>query len=499
MLAWMLYALTVSLLLTCAAAAASRAAHRRHAPSRVPWAAALALSVLIPALVPSVSFTLPALAPGAAPPPTLALRDLAPPILSPSSLLAAIPAPAAGAAIDAALVRIWAALSLLLTLALLAAAALLARRRRAWPAALLAGTEVLVSEDTGPALAGLIAPSIVVPVWLRHAPPETQRHVIAHERAHLAAGDTLLLAAALLPVIVLPWNLPLWWQLRQLRRAIEIDCDRRVLATGIAPARYAETLIALGARRGRRRAALAMAEPVTDIERRIRLMLQPRRTAALLPLIGAGFLAAAAGVAPPNAGPASDLARFTGPYRMTPDLILTVTQQNGALLVQLTGQPALRVTPHGPAAFTADTVGAEFDFALPPDGPAQSVTLHQKGQTVVMPRIDAAEARQAAAAPPRTTPVPGSRAALERFIGNLLDGSPDDTTMTPQLAEVVHAQFAHLHDISAALGAVQSITFLRVGGSGEDVYRVVQRSGTTIWRIVLFGHKIAGIWETPDA
>jgi len=53
--------------------------------------------------------------------------------------------------------------------------------------------------------------------------------VIAHEQSHLAAHDPLLLIVALFLLVLMPWNLPLWWQLHRLRYAIEVDCDSRVL------------------------------------------------------------------------------------------------------------------------------------------------------------------------------------------------------------------------------------------------------------------------------
>ncbi|UUZ52386.1 hypothetical protein LP419_22985 [Massilia sp. H-1] len=46
----------------------------------------------------------------------------------------------------------------------------------------------------------------------------------------MAARDPQLLGLALLVLVAMPWNLPMWWQLRRLRHAIEVDCDARVLA-----------------------------------------------------------------------------------------------------------------------------------------------------------------------------------------------------------------------------------------------------------------------------
>jgi beta-lactamase regulating signal transducer with metallopeptidase domain len=508
MLAWMLYAITVSLLLTLAATCAAHSARLRGQQSRFIWAACLALSLLIPAVIPSVSVTLPRLspAPSVQPPRTIALRNLAPTLVAPASLLATLPQPSLVATLNAALPRIWAALSLLLAAAACANAAMLAWRKRSWTPANLAGTPVLLTADAGPALAGLLFPKIVVPAWLLDESAETQRHVIAHERAHLAAGDTHLLASALALLILMRWNLPLWWQLRGLRLAIETDCDARLIAAGAEPTRYAETLIGIGEHRARPLSpAMAMAEPVSTLEKRIRLMLRPRTrrtTLTLVPALAAAALAlGAAGVSPPNAESPADLGRFTGTYQMGPSAVLSVTQQDGALFVRLTGQPSLRVTPQGPATFTADSVGARFDFTLPDTGPATSVTLHQNGQVIAMARVSEAQAHQIETATSdriaRNTPAPGSQLALTHLVDGIIAGTPDYDAMTPKLAAVIRAQLPTLHDGIAALGPVQSITFVRVGEQGQDIYRVKQKQGDTTWRIVLAHGKIAGALVRP--
>jgi beta-lactamase regulating signal transducer with metallopeptidase domain len=511
MLAWMMYALTVSLLLTGAAACAAHCARQRGAPSRFIWAACIAASLLIPAAISSVSIELPQFDATAAtsPPRTLALRDATPHLITPA-LFIDIP-PAAKTImprLESALPRLWAALSLLLAAGLLASAVLLAWRKRSWGRATLAGTPVLVSENSGPALAGLLRPVIVVPKWLLSAGIQTQRHVIAHERAHLVAGDTHLLAASLAMLVLMPWNLPLWWQLQRLRLALETDCDARVIAAGHHAARYAETLIGIGEYRGRTLgAAISMAAPVSSLEKRIRLMMQDRdkqtRRSWLGALAAAALFATAAAVTPPNAladGPA-DLARFTGLYQMAPSAVLSVTETDGKLMVQLTGQSALPVTPCGPASFAADIVGAKFDFTLPESGPATAVTLHQHGAVIAMPRIDAAQAQRIESATAtsikRATPAPGSREALIHLVDGIVAGKPDYVPMTPQLAAVVRDQLATLHDGVGALGPIQSITFIRVGEQGQDVYLVKQKQGSTTWRIMMAGDKIIGVRVLP--
>jgi beta-lactamase regulating signal transducer with metallopeptidase domain len=98
----------------------------------------------------------------------------------------------------------------------------------------MAGASVYLPGDVGPAVVGLIRPRIAVPGWLLDSPSATQQLVIADEQAHLVGNDVQLFTCALFLLALMPWNLPLWWQLRRLRRAIEVDCDARVLRAIVA-------------------------------------------------------------------------------------------------------------------------------------------------------------------------------------------------------------------------------------------------------------------------
>lgn len=104
---------------------------------------------------------------------------------------------------------------------------------------------VLVHEDFGPAVIGLLRPQVVVPRWLLSRRPDEQSLVVAHERAHIAARDPLLLVAGAIPLIVMPWNPLFWWAFRRLRLAIELDCDARVLRAGAPALAYGSLLLDL--------------------------------------------------------------------------------------------------------------------------------------------------------------------------------------------------------------------------------------------------------------
>jgi beta-lactamase regulating signal transducer with metallopeptidase domain len=74
------------------------------------------------------------------------------------------------------------------------------------------------------------------------------RLVVLHEEEHLRGGDARLLAAALFFVVVTPWNPATWWQLRRLRMAMEMDCDRRVLRREPDCEQYGNSLLSVAAK-----------------------------------------------------------------------------------------------------------------------------------------------------------------------------------------------------------------------------------------------------------
>jgi hypothetical protein len=88
--------------------------------------------------------------------------------------------------------------------------------------------------------------------------------------------------------------LPLWWFARRLRSSIELDCDARVLRKGVDVAHYADVLLQVGQRRlSSPYAAATLIEPVTQLERRVRIMLTRRAPNAALRAAAAAALALA--------------------------------------------------------------------------------------------------------------------------------------------------------------------------------------------------------------
>jgi beta-lactamase regulating signal transducer with metallopeptidase domain len=131
--------------------------------------------------------------------------------------------------------------------ATLARVSFLVRRSRRQSASsassVIDGVPVVVTESIGPATVGVFRSRVLVPRWVLALPGIQRRYVIRHEEEHRKSHDALLLFVASLTLILTPWNLALWWQLRRLRLAVEMDCDNRVVSA-LGDARgYGELLL----------------------------------------------------------------------------------------------------------------------------------------------------------------------------------------------------------------------------------------------------------------
>lgn len=294
-LPWMLYASVVALLLGLAAWVLEGVVRQREWPVRGLWVLALLGSVLVPLLAATV---LPLRGPLPAAPP---LQESAGQVLlieAPMKWfewpdpLGTVAAPGAG--LDRWLLVLWAFASAATILYLVLSHRALHRRRREWRLGEVDGQRVWVSSDVGPAAVGFFRSDVVLPEWLLDAPASERALVLAHEVEHVRAGDPRLLLGALLMLTALPWNPALWWQWRRLCRAVEIDCDLRVLAHGIDPHTYSRLLVEVSERgTPHRLSVVALSESASSLERRIRFMLTPQSRYGWARAAGSTLLAAA--------------------------------------------------------------------------------------------------------------------------------------------------------------------------------------------------------------
>ncbi|MDF3019724.1 MAG: hypothetical protein K0Q92_1027 [Steroidobacteraceae bacterium] len=513
MLAWMFYAIMVSLLLSVGAFLAERAARLKQAGTRWVWITAIVASLVLPTLMSSVTFEVPDVLGDQVSSKIVALRQTTTLTLSPAVWITGEPEPRSWRVADETIRRLWLGVSVAMLLALFASGIQLAVRKRRWRRETVAGIPVYLTADVGPAVVGLLRPSIALPEWVANASSQHQTSVLAHEQAHLDARDPQLFTSALALLVFMPWNLPLWWQLRRLRYAIEIDCDARVLRAGVDPAHYGETLIVVGERQSAYIGAVAaMSESKSFLEERIEHMIRKpvrwrRLGAATLASVSIALTAVAAQVAPPNADapapvaaaqpkqerqeiklPAATLDRYVGTYLFVDGQVFTVTRKGDGLQSQMAGQPAVDIYAESDNAFFLKVVDAQLVFA-DDGGPASSVTLTQGGARFILPRVDEASIAQAkaeiAARVASNTPAPGSEAVTRKYVNAMSAGSPNYEDMESHLAETVRTQLPHLKQTMEFLGAIKSIEFVKVGDGGWDVYRVKYANGTLLWRIGL--------------
>ena len=502
---WMAYAVAVGAVVTLAALAAEQGTRLARRNGRWTWALAMAVTVALPLLMPGMAGPpAPATRPAPALAPTLVLSGFP---ATPALRLPAITMPAAGTQVDIdQFAQLAWLLACALALAALAGANLaLRRRQRTWQPGIVAGTAVLVSRDAGPAVVGVLRPQIVVPAWLVEARPERQALVLAHEQAHLAAGDQRLLAAMVLLLVAMPWNVALWFQLHRLRLAIEVDCDARVLAQGHSLAAYGAALIDAGsqaARTGAARLALitpAVTESAGFLERRLRLMTRrPARwhrvAAPVLLLLACDIGVVAARIAPPPdavvpqvvAVPLAARQALAGYYQMDDNRVAVVAVSADGLEVKTNLEPLWRLRPEAADRYFLPATGLRVRF----DRAAGTLTASQFGvDAAPAPRVDAAAVARAdayvAARRASGQPRAGGEAIVRRNVGAREAGDLHAADFTPGFLRQAIGQMPRQRAFNARVGEVNSITFAGVDGWGWDRYQVRYATRTVTWAIWL--------------
>jgi len=356
--AWMLYCVAIAVLFVVVGEALERALHLAGRATRWAWVAALVASYVVPAaawLRPSAFGALPV---PLAQPVVAGLAATGAPS-DPQQVGGALPATPSFSLgdLDATLTWAWGLSSAALLLSLGVAALRLAALRRGWRSASVDGWAVLVSDNVGPAVAGLWRPRVVLPEWALRLGEAERRLMLAHEDEHVRARDPCLLVAATAALLLAPWNPVVWWQVRRLRLAVEMDCDARVLArAGDAPA-YGELLLRVGQRRARLPlGAPALGEPVSFLGRRIRRMVTALPRWRWAGATAAGIVAAAAIIA------ACEAPRPVGPQASS-DRSAVVETERGPYSP---GASYLRVLAHEyhPEVFAHPLPGAAVAFVF---------------------------------------------------------------------------------------------------------------------------------------
>jgi TonB family protein len=264
----MMYLLAVSAVIGVAAWVADEGLRRVGVPTRWLWLAALAA----PPILVLAAWLLPqrvtAMVGGGA---------VAGPVIELPAFLLGNGTDPSGLGWPDALLAVWLASALAMVAVVVVAHVRLDLERRGWALEEVDGSNVLVSDDRGPAAAGLLRPWIVLPRWILDLPAAHRTLVILHEEEHVRGGDTLLLPLGLAFACAAPWNPIAWWQLGRMRAAMEVDCDRRVLRRRPEPATYGDSLLMVASRAtGTGLAFAAFSEHRGSLHRRILAMTDVR-------------------------------------------------------------------------------------------------------------------------------------------------------------------------------------------------------------------------------
>ena len=97
----------------------------------------------------------------------------------------------------------------------------------------------------------------------------------------------------------------------------------------------------------------------------------------------------------------------------------------------------------------------------------------------------------------RTTPAPGSEAALRKLIDSVARGAPDYAAMTPIFAGAIRNDVRRSKELFAGFGALQSLVFKEVSPQGADVYAANFDTRTIEFRIMLDATGKMGVTFTP--
>lgn len=266
--AWMMFSILVGCALTAAAAAADRFAFLSRRPRRFIWLTALVATACWPvaSIIRSALFAVRDSGTSATPL-TGGVHRLI--VLAVATRKWDIPP-----RWSMGLVVVWALVSAVLLARLALAVRYFQWRRATWPVTEIDGVGVHLAPDAGPAVIGLHPMQVVLPEWVLELERPLRSLILRHEAEHRAARDPYLLLVGSLLTALVPWNLPLWFQSRRLRLAIEIDCDARVLRAHPRWHQYALLLLTIAQRRtaSTHRLAPAISEPTSNLERRITAM-----------------------------------------------------------------------------------------------------------------------------------------------------------------------------------------------------------------------------------
>lgn len=152
---------------------------------------------------------------------------------------------------------------------------------------------VYTSDETAsPLVCGLLAPRIYLPARMEFQNSQLLRHIFTHETMHIKRKDNWV-KAVMVAALILHWFNPLVWiMVKCLSSDLEAACDEAVLGQyGDEDERksYAYSLLAMAVT-GNRTTMLYSAFSKTEVEKRIKSILNYKKASVLLSALAVAFL-----------------------------------------------------------------------------------------------------------------------------------------------------------------------------------------------------------------
>jgi TonB family protein len=257
--------------------------------------------------------------------------------------------------------RAWLLASLACIALLMHAVIRMSLMRREWRESDTEIGRVLVANDTGPAVVGVLQPRIVVPAWSLEADRSTRELLLRHELEHLNAGDSRVLFGAAVLLALFPWNAALGWMARRLRLTIEIDCDARVLRALGRRREYGLMLLSVSERHATPLPnAAGLAEPGSHLEARIDAMTtltRSRPLASSIPFAAIAIVVLTTAAWTPRPAPIALPIRHLATTATSPHVTATsvtplaippgepMSPAGSRVLPRVSGMPPVRFTP----------------------------------------------------------------------------------------------------------------------------------------------------------
>lgn len=141
---------------------------------------------------------------------------------------------------------------------------------------------------------------------------------------------------------------------------------------------------------------------------------------------------------------------------------------------------------------TWEGAGVKPDI-LTPSADALKVALQRLGLKPASGDIGALS--RARVFTPRSTPAPGSEAAVREMIAEIRRGDPRYDRMNEVMAKALRERLATLHKMLASLGAIKSIRFAEINWMYGDIYSVKFANGSVYWAIALDPKGKIVMWE----